>query len=359
MLAACSRELTIKIGVAVPLTGALSQMAKDCVNGAQIAVDELNEDHVTVNGRRAHFELIVEDDKGLPEGGRLAAQRLIDEKVNAVFGDLNSGVTIPASVVYAKAGIPQISVSTNPKYTRQGLKTAFRITADDVMQGAEIGILVSEKLHAKSIYMIDDQTAFGVGLAEEVSKVIKEKNIKAQHESIDGKNADLQVLVQRIIDNKVDVVFFGGDATLGLPLLKELRKSRNAIKFVTADTLCDESSIQSAQGAADGNFYCTVATIPSSWLSGGIHFFNLYKEKYGNPGNYSTLAYDSVHILSQAMQAANSSDPEVYLPVLAKGSFDGKVQGAVEFDEKGDIKDGTVVVYQSISGKLIEQRNLM
>jgi len=58
------------------------------------------------------------------------------------------------------------------------------------------------------------------------------------------------------------------------------------------------------------------------------------------------------------MQEAGSTDPAVYLPHLAKGSFDGKIQGAVEFDGKGDIKDGTVVIFQAIGGKLVEQRSL-
>jgi len=70
-------------------------------------------------------------------------------------------------------------------------------------------------------------------------------------------------------------------------------------------------------------------------------------------------AYDGIHIFAQAMQEASSSDPAVYLPFLAKGSFDGKIQGSVEFDEKGDVKDGTVVIYQSIGGELVEQRSVL
>lgn len=359
LLAGCNREMDVKIGVAAPMTGPLAQFGKDIQSGAQVAVDELNQDHFTINGRRAHFELVVADDKADPETGKQAAQTLIDAKVNAVFGDFNSGVTIPASAVYAKAGIPQMSVSTNPKYTRQGFKTTFRILADDIQQGSTIGLLISEKLKAKSVYIVDDGTPFGVGLADEVIKQLKTKNIAPPRDSINPKAVDWAAEIQKIKDSKADVVFFGGDEGVGLPLIKELRKTDTSTRFVAGDALCDQSPIKHAQGDLNANYYCTVAGVPPSWLSAGAGFTQAYTAKYGKPGAYAVPAYDGIHIFAQAMQEASSSDPAVYLPFLAKGSFDGKIQGSVEFDEKGDVKDGTVVIYQSIGGDLIEQRSVL
>jgi branched-chain amino acid transport system substrate-binding protein len=358
-LAACSRETTVKIGVAAPMTGALAQYGKDISQGAQTAADELNEDHFIIDGKRAHFELVIEDDKAKPDEGLAVAKRFIDAKVNGVFANFNSGVTIPASKLYADAGIPQISVSTNTKYTRQGFKTAFRITADDAQQGHTLGLLVTDKLRAKSVYVIDDTTPFGVGLVEEINKVFAAKNLTVPHESVDVAKADYAAIAQRIKDAKADVVLFAGDQAVGLPLLKEIRKNDTSLRVVVADAMCDDSTVKEAHGDADSNFYCTIAGVPSSWLSAGAGFVDLYKKKYNAaPGNYSTLAYDGIHIFAQAMQEANSTDPAIYLPNLAKGSFDGKIQGAVEFDSKGDIKDGTVVIFQAIGGKLVEQRNL-
>jgi len=359
VMAGCSRQVTVKIGVVAPMSGALAQYGKDIAHGAEIAVDELNNDRFMIGGKRAHFELVVEDDKASPDEGKAAAQRLIDAGVVGVFGHLNSGVSIAAAPLYAAAGIPQLSVSTNPKYTRMGLKTAFRITADDIQQGATLGRLITEKLHAKSIYIVDDRTTFGVGLVEEVKKVFKEGSIALQHDSVDGKAVDYAELVEKIKTSNADVIFFGGDEGMGLPLLKAIRKAELSAKFVAADALCDPSTIKAAAGSADQNFYCTVAGVPPSWLSAGIEFTRLYKAKFNEPGAYSTLAYDGIHVLAQAMQEANSTRPEVYLPILGQGTFDGKIQGSVEFDNKGDIKDGTVVIYQSIGGQLIEQRNLL
>lgn len=358
LLGACSRQIDVKIGVVAPMSGTLAQYGKDIANGAQVAVDELNKEHFSIDGKRARFELVIEDDKASPDTGKEAAKRLIDSGVSAVFGHFNSGVSIAAAPLYAEAGIPQLSVSTNPKYTRMGLKTTFRIAADDVEQGATIGRLISDKLHGKSVFMVDDKTPFGVGLAEEVKKVFKTKGLTPQHESIDGK-ADFAALAQKIKASNADIVFFGGDEAVGLPLLKAMRAALVSAKFVAADAMCDPSTVKNAGGLADNNYYCTMAGVPPSWLSAGIGFTEMYKAKYGAPGAYSTLAYDGIHVLAQAMQEANSKNPGDYLPVMKTTAFDGKIQGTVEFDEKGDIKDGTVVIYQSIGGQLTEQRNLL
>ena len=132
LASACSRQVTVKIGVVGPMSGPLAAFGKDMAKGAEVAMDEMNKDAFIVGGKRAHFELLVEDDKASADEGKAAAKRLIDAGVVAVFGHLNSGVSIAAAPLYAAAGIPQLSVSTNPKYTRMGLKTTFRITADDI-----------------------------------------------------------------------------------------------------------------------------------------------------------------------------------------------------------------------------------
>lgn len=363
VLGACSRQVDVKIGVVAPMSGALAQYGKDIAQGAQVAVDELNNEHFSIDGKRANFQLVVEDDKADPEEGKRAAQRLVDAGVSAVFGHFNSGVSIPAAPIYAKAGIPQLSVSTNPKYTRMSLPTAFRLTADDIQQGAMLGKLASEKLRGKSIFLVDDKTTFGTGLIDEVQKVLDAKSIKPPHESLDAKtakDADYAAVVQKIMDSKADIVLFAGDEAVGIPLLKAMRRSLSTAKFVVADAMCDQSTIKQAEGFADNNYYCTIAGVPPSWLSNGIAFMELYKAKYSRaPGAYSTLAYDGVHIFAQAMQEATSTKPEVYLPLMKKTTFDGKVQGTVEFDAKGDIKDGTVVIFQSVGGQLTEQRGML
>jgi branched-chain amino acid transport system substrate-binding protein len=353
-----NRPITVKIGVAAPLTGAQGDKGQDLLRGAQIAIAELNEDRFRINGKRAQFELVMEDDKASPEEAKNAAKRLVDQSVVAVYGHLNSGASIAAAPVYANANIPQMTASTNPKYTRMGLKTTFRIGADDIAQGAAGARIIVAKIKAKSVYLVDDRTMFGAGLTDEVEKALKSKNIPAQRESIDLKAADYKALAQKIRETNADTVFFGGDEPGGLALLKEMRSAGSTAKYVAGDSMCDPLVIKNAGGTADNNYYCTVPGIPPSWLSDGIGFRQAFKEKFSSePGAFAPVAYDGVHVLVQAMQRANSTDPAIYLPELTKGTYDGKVQGAVEFDSKGDVKEGTVVVYQSLEGKLTEMRD--
>lgn len=121
----------IKIGHVGPISGAIAHLGKDNELGARMAIDDLNAKGIKIGGQAVKFELVAEDDGADPKQGTAAAQKLVDSKVNGVIGHLNSGTSIPASAIYSGAGIPQISPSaTNPKFTRQGYKTVFRMVAE-------------------------------------------------------------------------------------------------------------------------------------------------------------------------------------------------------------------------------------
>jgi len=113
--AAGGGETVIKIGHAAPLTGGIAHLGKDNENGARLAVEDVNKEGLTIDGKKIKLELVGEDDAADPKTGTAVAQKLVDEKVVAVVGHLNSGVSIPASKIYSDAGITQISPSsTNP-----------------------------------------------------------------------------------------------------------------------------------------------------------------------------------------------------------------------------------------------------
>jgi branched-chain amino acid transport system substrate-binding protein len=164
----------VKIGHVGPTSGAIAHLGKDNENGARLAIDELNAKGVMLGGKKVTFELLAEDDAADPKQGTAVAQKLVDAKVAGVVGHLNSGTTIPASKIYSDAGIPQISPSsTNPKYTRQGFKTTFRMVADDTQLGGTLGKYAVTTLKGKSIAVIDDRTAYGQGVAEEFAKAVE------------------------------------------------------------------------------------------------------------------------------------------------------------------------------------------
>ena len=136
---ASAQEAVVKIGHVGPTSGGIAHLGKDNENGARMAIDELNAKGVTIGGKKVKFELLAEDDAGDPKQGTAAAQKLIDSKVVGVVGHLNSGTSIPAAKIYSDAGVPQVSPSaTNPKFTRQGFKTTFRVVSDDVHLGVTL-----------------------------------------------------------------------------------------------------------------------------------------------------------------------------------------------------------------------------
>jgi branched-chain amino acid transport system substrate-binding protein len=99
------------------LTGPQAPYGEDNKNGAQLAIEELNAQNLQIGGKPVKFELAVQDDQAGPRTGTLVAQRLVGDKINGMVGHFNSGVAIPASRIYNRAGIPQVSVSTNVKWT--------------------------------------------------------------------------------------------------------------------------------------------------------------------------------------------------------------------------------------------------
>src|SRR3954467_3349489 len=145
-------DMVVKIGHVGPTSGGIAHLGKDNENGARMAIDELNAKGVTIGGKKVKLDLLAEDDAADPKQGTAVANKLVDAKVNGVVGHLNSGTSIPASKIYSDAGIPQISPSaTNPKYTRQGFKTTFRVVADDVHLGGTLGRYAVTTLKGKTI----------------------------------------------------------------------------------------------------------------------------------------------------------------------------------------------------------------
>ena len=167
-------EMVVKIGQVSPLTGPQAHLGKDNDNGARLAIDEANARGVTLGSQKVKFVLLSEDDQADPKTATIVAQKLVDAQVKGVIGHLNSGASIPASKIYHDAGIPQISPSaTAIKYTDQGFKTAFRTMTNDRQQGKVLGEFLVQKMGGKRVAIVDDRTAYGQGLADEVEKAVK------------------------------------------------------------------------------------------------------------------------------------------------------------------------------------------
>lgn len=346
-------ELVVKIGSVAPTTGPIAHLGKDNENGVRLAVEDVNAQKVMIDGKVLKLQLAAEDDQADPKQGTTVAQKLVDEKVVAVIGHLNSGTTIPASKIYSDAGIPQISPSaTNPKYTEQGFKTAFRVVANDIQQGGAVGKYIADNLKAKTVAIVDDRTAYGQGVADEVEKAAKAGGAQVvAREFTTDKSTDFKAILTKIKGKNPDVIFYGGMDATGGPMAKQARDLGITAKFVMADGGCSPEFLKLAGDAAEG-FICSIPGTPVDKLAKGEDFKKRYKEKFGTEVQiYSPNSYDATMVLIEAMKRANSADPAKFLPELSKTDYDG-VTGKIAFDEKGDLKSGAITIYEAKGGKL-------
>jgi branched-chain amino acid transport system substrate-binding protein len=353
---AFAQDVTVKIGHVGPTSGAIAHLGKDNENGARMAIEELNAKGVMIGGKKAKFELLAEDDAGDPKQGTAAAQKLVDAKVNGVIGHLNSGTSIPASKIYSDAGIPQISPSaTNPKFTRNGYKTTFRVVADDVHLGGTLGRYAVKDLKGKSIAVIDDRTAYGQGVADEFEKGVKGAGGKiVGREFTNDKATDFTAILTSLKAKKPDVVFFGGMDAVAGPMLRQMKSLGIDAKFVGGDGICSSELPKLAQdGIGDGKVYCAEAGgVEGEAKKSMEEFGKKFKAKFNADVQvYAPYVYDALNVMVAAMVKANSADPKVYLPVLAKTAGYKGVTGTIGFDEKGDIKNGALTLYTYKGGK--------
>jgi branched-chain amino acid transport system substrate-binding protein len=353
---AMAQDQVVKIGHVGPVSGAIAHLGKDNEWGARLAIEELNAKGVSINGKKIKLELVAEDDASDPKQGTAAAQKLVDAKVSGVIGHLNSGTTIPASKIYSDAGIPQISPSsTNPKYTRQGYKTAFRVVADDVHLGGTLGRYAVNELKGKSIAVIDDRTAYGQGVAEEFEKAVKAAGGNlVGHEFTTDKATDFMPILTTLKGKKPDIIFFGGMDAVGGPMMKQMKSLGIKAKFMGGDGICTNEMIKLAGDAmADGQVVCAEAGGVDGALKKGMDDFGAkFKKRFNDDVKlYSPYVYDAVFVMVDAMQRAKSSDPAKYLPELAKTTGYKGVTGTISFDAKGDIKNGALTLYTFKAGK--------
>jgi branched-chain amino acid transport system substrate-binding protein len=345
-----AQDMVVKIGHVAPTSGGIAHLGKDNENGARMAIDDLNAKGVTIGGKKAKLELVAEDDAADPKQGTAVANKLVDAKVNGVIGHLNSGTSIPASKIYSDAGIPQISPSaTNPKYTRQGFKTTFRVVADDVHLGGTLGRYAVKELKGKSIVTIDDRTAYGQGVAEEFAKAVKASGGAIQDTQYTTANAtDFTAILTAVKAKKPDIVFYGGMDAVAGPMIRQMKQLGINAKFMGGDGICSGELPKLAGGAmADGQVVCAEAGgVEGQQKAGMDKFRDDYKKKFGiDVQVYAPYVYDAVNVMVAAMVKAGSADPAVYLPVLAKTDGYKGVTGIISFDEKGDVKNGALTLY--------------
>ena len=355
--AANAQDVTVRIGHVAPISGPQAHYGKDNENGARMAVEDLNAKGMTIGGKKVKFELVAEDDAAEPKQGTAAATKLCDAKVNGVVGHLNSGTTIPASKIYNDCGLAQVSPSaTNPEYTQQGFKTAFRLMANDNALGAGLALHAAKNLGLKRVAVIDDRSAYGKGVAEVFKKIAAANGITIVDEQFtNDKAVDFMPILTAIKAKKPDGIFFGGMDPQGGPMLRQMQQlGLTKVKFFGGDGICTDKLIELSGGAKTlGNVVCAEGGASLAKMPGGKAWRARYDAKFPNQFQvYSPYSYDATMVLAEAMKKADSTDPKVYLPMLAKTDYQG-VTAKIAFEADGELKNPQMTLYSYQAGKKV------
>jgi branched-chain amino acid transport system substrate-binding protein len=344
--APASEATVVRIGHVAPLTGLQAHLGKDNENGARLALEEISAQGLTIDGHSIRLVLDGQDDAADPRVGTEAAQKLVDDHVIAVIGHMNSGVSIPASKIYSDAGIAQISPSTtNPEYTKQGYKTTFRVVATDALQGPVLAGYAMKTLHAKKVVVVDDASAYGRGLADEFAKSAQAGGVKiAAREATTEKARDFKAILTKIRRIQPDVVMYGGMDVTGGPFAKEAAALGIKAKILAGDGVCTDKVAELA-GDAVQNIICSEAGLALSKMDKGADFEKKYEARFHTPVQiYAPFTYDAMYVIVDAMKRANSTEAPKVLAAIATTDYNG-LTGHIAFDDKGDLKAGTITLY--------------
>jgi branched-chain amino acid transport system substrate-binding protein len=246
--------------------------------------------------------------------------------------------------------------ATNPKLTEQGYRNVFRMVANDVRQGTVIGTYLAKDLKATKVAIVDDRTAYGQGLADEVEKAVKAAGgTVVDREFGTDKTTDWMAILTTIKNHMPSGIMFSGGDTQAAAFAQQARRLGIKAKLIAGDEACTPQFITLAGASMNEEMYCTLAGVPRARMPQGEAFFKRYQQRFGVPVQlYAPYSYDATMALASAMQAAGSTDPKVYLAKLHELRIDG-VTGPIQFDTNGDIRNGAITVRRYGNGEWRDQ----
>jgi branched-chain amino acid transport system substrate-binding protein len=342
----------VHIGAASPLTGPQAHYGADFTNGLTLAVEDFNATKPVIGGKPIRIVLDSQDDQADPRTATSVAQRLVDSGIKGMLGHFNSGTTIPASRIYAQAGIPEIAMATAPEYTTQGFKTTFRMMTSDIQQGAVDGEFAVKTLKYKKIAIIDDRTAYGQGLAEQFEKAAKAAGATiVDREFTNDQAVDFRSILTKIKASRPDMIFYGGADAQAAPMVKQMYTLGIKAPLMGGEMVKTPTFLKIGGDAANGTI-ASLAGVPLSDMPGGAKYIAEYKKRFGTEvQTYSPYAYDGAMAMFTAMKQADSTEPSKYLPFLAKIKMAGVTTPDLQYDAKGDLKNGGITMYKVVNGQ--------
>jgi branched-chain amino acid transport system substrate-binding protein len=342
-----------KIAFFGALTGGNAILGINIRDGAKLAINQYN-----AKNKNCTVELVEKDSEGSPEKAPpLATAVASDPKILGVIGPAFSSESKVANPIFSSAGVVILTASaTDPTLAARGWKTFHRGLGNDASQGPAAARYMKDTLKAQKVYVIDDASDYGKGLAEQVKTALGSAVIGS--DVIQEKQVDFSALVAKIQAANPDAVFHGGYVREGAPFLKQLRGAGVKAKYVAGDGVKTDDLISGAgKDAAEGSVL-TCPCVPGDKLGGS--FPTDYKAVSGGraPGTYSAEAYDAANILLKGIGAGNTTRAKL-------NDFVNKYEGQgittkFKFQANGELDPNSVAVwaYTVKDGQIVPDKEI-
>jgi branched-chain amino acid transport system substrate-binding protein len=352
LLFATASQAQVKIGVAGPITGANAAFGAQLTQGVEQAVEDINKSGGILGQK---LEVDPGDDVSDPKQGVSVANKFVGDGVKFVVGHFNSGVTIPASDVYAENGVLFITPSaTNPKVTDRNLWDAFRTCGRDDQQGMVWAELARDKLKGKKIAVVHDKTTYGKGLADAALDNMHKFGVKeVLYEGVNTGEKDYSAIVSKIKESGADYLMWGGLHTEGGLIVRQMRDQGMNTVMISGDGITDSEFAAIGGSGVEGTLM-TFGPEPRN-NPNAKDAVAAFKAKGFDPQGYTLYSYAAVQIIKQAAEKANSLDPKKVAAVMHSGMPFHTVIGDISYDKKGDRTTVDYVWYvwkQGADGKI-------
>ncbi|WP_042352641.1 branched-chain amino acid ABC transporter substrate-binding protein [Bacillus massiliigorillae] len=342
----------IKIATQSPLSGGSANIGEAIKLGAQL---KLEEEKAKFEKLGYKLQLQPYDDQGDPKKGVSNANLIgADKEVYGVVGHFNSGVAIPSSEVYEKYKIPMVSpANTAVEVTERGLKTVNRICGRDDFQGPAGAEYAITKLGAKKIFIIQDKTAYGSGLADAFKKAAEDQGATiVGYEGITIGEKDFNGVINQVLSKKPDLLYFGGLYAEGGLIIKQAREKGIDVPIMGGDGM-DSSGLVDIAGEAVKNTFITSVAGDSSKTETAQQFVKTYESKFKKkPESFSIYGYDSMGALLAGIEKSIADNggkiPEkekVAEAVRSISDYKGALT-EVSFNDKGDNEHAKIYLYK-------------
>jgi branched-chain amino acid transport system substrate-binding protein len=346
----------IKVATQTPLSGEQAAIGEPIKLGAQLAVEEAAKRFKALG---YDLVLVPYDDQAKPEVGVANARNIVaDSDVLLIVGHFNSGVALPSSDVYKDSMLAMVSpANTAVEITDRGYPNVNRVCGRDDVQGPLGAKFAAEDLKLKSVYIIQDKTPYGQGVASRFRDEAKKLGLQVLGFEGTEEKTNFGPLIIPLKAKNPDLIYFGGIFNQGGLLLRQMREKGVKGAFMGPDGLDDPEIVKIAGSRVNGAYYTTVAA-PVGYNQESADFAKRYKQRFGKDvQSFGIYGYDAAGVglkgIENAINEQGGKKPtrqQVSAAVRKVKDFKG-VTGSITFDNKGDPVNAKYFVLRIEQGK--------